>query len=58
VTEETAGTVVTFIVRITRRRDGALRGTVERVRTGEKERFAGAAGVGRAIEHMLEQEER
>jgi hypothetical protein len=31
---------------------------VERVRTGEKERFAGAAGVGRAIEHMLEQEER
>jgi hypothetical protein len=58
VTEETAGTVVTFIVRITRRRDGTVRGTVERVRTGEKERFAGAAGVGRVIEHMLEQEER
>lgn len=46
--------VSTFIVRITHEPGGRLRGTVERVRTGEKERFSGAAGIGGAIERMLQ----
>lgn len=50
--------VITFIVRITREPGGRLRGTVERVRTGEKERFAGAAGIGGVIERMLHHEPR
>jgi hypothetical protein len=58
---------VTFIIRITRdsaRRVSGTRitrgvarrvsGTVERVRTGEKERFTDTAGVGLVIERMLE----
>ena len=51
--DETARTVVTFIVRIAREPDGRLGGTVERVRTGEKERFTGADGIGGMIERML-----
>ena len=51
---------MTFIIRITRdsarRVSGTriTRGTVERVRTGEKERFTDTAGVGLVIERMLE----
>ena len=65
--ERTSSTVVTFIIRITRNEAcrvsgtrmarGAARrvtGTVERVRTGEKERFTDTAGVGAVIERMLE----
>ncbi len=48
--------VVTFMVRITCGRDGRLRGTVERVRTGEKERFTGADGIGSVIERMLRED--
>ena len=50
----TPSTVVTFIIRITRGSGGRLSGTVERVRTGEKERFTDTAGVGLVIERMLE----
>jgi hypothetical protein len=46
--------VVTFMVRLTRGSDGRLRGTVERVRTGEKERFTDADGIGGVIERMLQ----
>ena len=46
--------VATFIVRITCEPGGSLRGTVERVRTGRKERFTGAGGIGGAIERMLQ----
>jgi hypothetical protein len=45
--------VLTFIVRISRDRDGRLRGTVERVRTGEKERFTDAESIGEVIQRML-----
>jgi len=48
--------VVTFIVRIAHGTRGRLRGTVERVRTGEKQRFAGADGIGGVIERMLERD--
>lgn len=51
--DEASRTVVTFIVRIAREPRGRLRGTVERVRTGEKQRFTGADGIGGAIERML-----
>jgi hypothetical protein len=46
--------VLTFLVRITRERGERLRGTVERVRTGRKERFRDAAAIGGVIERMLE----
>ena len=51
---------MTFIIRITRdsarrvRGTGVTRGTVERVRTGEKVQFTDTAGVGLVIEKMLE----
>jgi hypothetical protein len=57
-TTEPSGTAVTFIVRASRDRAGRLRGVVERVRTGAKERFTGADGVGVLIERMLEAEDR
>ena len=50
----TSSTVVTFIIRITRGAARRVSGTVERVRTGEKERFTDTAGVGLVIERMLE----
>ena len=50
----TPSTVVTFIIRITRGAARRVSGTVERVRTGEKERFTDTAGVGLLIERMLE----
>jgi hypothetical protein len=52
--EESSAPVVIFMVRITRDGAGRLRGTVERVRTGEKERFTGADGIGGVIERMLQ----
>jgi hypothetical protein len=54
VNEERAAPVVIFMVRIIRDAAGRLRGTVERVRTGEKERFTGADGIGGVIERMLQ----
>jgi hypothetical protein len=43
---------VTFLVRISHDACGRLTGVVERVKTGEKERFLGADGLGRLIERM------
>jgi hypothetical protein len=57
VPDETARAVMTFIVRIARDPTGRLHGTVERVRTGEKERFTGADAVGGVIEQMLGRDE-
>jgi hypothetical protein len=56
-TTEPSRVVVTFIVRASRDRAGRLRGVVERVRTGAKERFTGADGLGPLIERMLEGED-
>jgi hypothetical protein len=52
-TRDPARSMVTFIVRTSRDPGGCLRGVVERVRTGEKERFTGADGLGRLIERMV-----
>jgi hypothetical protein len=49
--------MITFIVRATRDRGGRMRGVVERVKTGAKERFAGAEGLADTIERMLGAEE-
>jgi hypothetical protein len=54
----TSSTVVTFIIRITRDSARRVSGTVERVRTGEKEQFTDTAGVGLVIERMLESDHR
>jgi len=53
VTDETSSTVVTFIVRLVCDDARRVRGTVERVRTGEKRVFTGADGIGGVIEQML-----
>jgi len=55
---ESSRTVVTFIVRASRDRSGRLRGVVERVRTGAKERFSGADGIGTLIERLLDADDR
>jgi hypothetical protein len=47
---------VTFVVRAARQPDGRLAGVVERVRSGEKQRFDEAVAIGRLIERMLEEE--
>jgi hypothetical protein len=44
---------VTFIVRASRDAGGRLHGIVERVKTGEKERFDGAEALARIIERMV-----
>lgn len=50
--------VLSFLVRITREPRGRLSGTVERVRTGRKERFHDAAAIGGVIERMLQDDHR
>jgi hypothetical protein len=57
-TTEPSGAVITFIVRASRDRAGRLCGVVERVRTGAKERFSGADGLGIVIERMLDSDGR
>ena len=47
---------MTFIVRLVCDHARRVRGTVERVRTGEKRVFTGADGIGEVIEQMLENE--
>jgi len=42
---------VTLVVRVSVA-DGELRGVVERVKTGEKERFVGSEALGGLIERM------
>ena len=51
--EDTAQASTTFIVRASRDTRGRLHGIVERVKTGEKQRFTGADGLGGVIEKML-----
>ena len=48
-----ARSVVTFIVRASRDAGGRLQGIVERVKTGEKERFNGGDGLAGLIERMV-----
>jgi hypothetical protein len=45
--------VVTFLVRTARDAGGRLQGIVERVKTGEKERFTGGEALARLIERMV-----
>ena len=52
---ESADFPLTFIVRVGVG-NGALRGVVERVRSGEKQRFDGAAALAEVIAAMVEQE--
>jgi len=47
---------VTFVVRAARQADGRVAGVVERVRSGEKQRFDDAVAIGRLIERMVEEE--
>jgi hypothetical protein len=53
VTDEAPRTDVIFIVRTTREPGGRVRGVVERVSTGQKERFSGVRSLGRLIDRML-----
>ncbi len=55
-TAEAMPSSVTFVVRAVRQPDGRLAGVVERVRSGEKQRFDEAVAIGRLIERMLEEE--
>jgi hypothetical protein len=43
----------TFIVQATRDAGGRLRGIVQRAKTGEKQRFTSAEGLGELIDRML-----
>jgi hypothetical protein len=43
---------MTFIVRLARDETGRLTGIVERVRTGEKERFEGLAAIATVLARM------
>jgi hypothetical protein len=47
---------LTFIVRLTLDDGGVLSGVVERVRSGEKQRFHGVAALGELIAAMAERE--
>ena len=51
--DDPAQASTTFIVRASRDTRGRLQGIVERVKTGEKQRFTGADGLGGVIEKML-----
>jgi hypothetical protein len=52
---ESADFPLTFIVRVSMGKR-ALRGVVERVRSGEKQRFDGAAALAEVIAAMVERE--
>jgi hypothetical protein len=47
---------MTFVVRLSRDAAGRVTGIVERVRTGEKERFEGLAALATVIARMAEAE--
>jgi hypothetical protein len=49
---ETPRPVIAFVVRVIASDGGRLKGTVERVRTGEKHHFDGIESVSRLIEQM------
>jgi hypothetical protein len=44
---------MTFVVRLSRDEAGRVAGIVERVRTGEKERFEGVAAIATLIARMV-----
>jgi hypothetical protein len=44
---------MTFVVRLSRDAAGQVTGIVERVRTGEKERFEGVAAIATLIARMV-----
>lgn len=52
------GEQAVFIVRVTRHPAGQVNGVVERVRTGEKERFAGMEEIGPILAEMLVRDRR
>ena len=56
--DDAAQASTTFIVRASQDAHGRLHGIVERVKTGEKQRFTGADGLGGVIEKMLVAEPR
>ena len=49
---ETPRTAIAFVVRVIASDGGQLKGTVERVRTGEKHHFQNIESVSRLIEQM------
>ena len=51
--ERTGSAPVAFVVRVVPDETGGLVGVIERVRTGEKERFHEAAAIGPLIARML-----
>jgi hypothetical protein len=51
--ERTGSAPVAFVVRVIPDEAGGLVGVIERVRTGEKERFHDAAAIGPLIARML-----
>jgi len=53
---EAPSQALTFIVRLTLGEGGVLSGVVERVRSGEKQRFHGVAGLAEVIAAMAERE--
>jgi hypothetical protein len=48
---------VTFVLRVARDEAGRLTGIVERVRTGEKQRFEGLGAIAPLIAQMLRSED-
>ena len=44
---------VAFVVRVSRDEHGRLRGVVERIKTGQKQRFTGAESLGPLIDSMV-----
>ena len=53
---ESSRQLLTFVVRLTRDDGGVLSGVVERVRSGEKQRFDSVAALAELIAGMAERE--
>lgn len=51
------GVAITFVVRVWREPEGAVRGVVERVTTGAKEAFPDAQALASLIERMATEEQ-
>jgi len=49
---------LTFIVRVSPADTGRLTGIVERVRTGERQRFRGPANLGQIVQRLAQGEQR
>lgn len=50
---EKVGTMMTFVVRLTRDKDGRITGVVEQVKTGLRVRVEGLEAVRQAIDEMI-----